>query len=110
MRTNEKKNKSGKTSNMLMNIFDTLFIMILCFGTLLTAMLMKEKSTGVMDYTINIKTFALTIGGLVLYMSFIIIQSEKSLKSMIDHIYGDKTSEKKTKEGKKRMKSNRKTA
>ena len=110
MRTNKQKNKGVKTNNMLMNIFDTLFIMILCFGTLLTAMLMKEKSTGVMDYTINIKTFALTIGGLVLYMSFIIIQSEKSLKSMINCIYGDKTSEDKTKENKKHMKSSRETA
>lgn len=110
MKTNGKKNKGVKRNKMLMNIFDTLFIMILCFGTLLTAMLMKEKSTGVMDYSINIKTFALTIGGLLLYMSFIIIQSEKSLKSMINHIYGDKASENKTKESKKHIKSNRETA
>jgi len=95
MKNNEKKINAKKTNGMLMNVFDTLFIMILCFGTLLTAMLMKEKSTGVMDYTIDLKTFALTIGGLILYMSFIIIQSEKSLKSMINCIYGDKETEKK---------------
>ena len=42
-----------KQTNIFMIIFDTMFIMLLCFATLLTAMLMKGHSLGGLDYHIN---------------------------------------------------------
>lgn len=77
-------------NSLLLNVFDTLFIMILCFATLLSAMLLKGKSNGVMDYSIDWITFGVTLSALVIYMAFIITQSEKGLKTMINHIYGTK--------------------
>jgi len=84
-----KKNKSVKNS-MFLAVFDTVFIMILCFATLLSAMLMKGKSDGLMDYSINWITLGVTFSALVAYMIFIISQSEKGLKDMINHVYGKK--------------------
>lgn len=84
----EKKGKSKK-SKMLVEIFDSMFIMLLCFGTLLTAMLMQGESSE-LTYVINFKTLAITVIGLVVYLVFVLSQSEKGLKSMVNHIYSDK--------------------
>jgi flagellar motor component MotA len=60
--------------------------MILCFGTLLTAMLMKGSDLS-LTYTIHIKTFLVVIIGLAACLTFILIHSEKGLKKIIDHLY-----------------------
>ena len=84
----EMKHKTNKKGNILIETFDTLFIMILCFATLLTAMLMKGEVTGEMEYCVNYTTVIITLLGLVIYLSFILTQSDKGLKSMIQKLYG----------------------
>ena len=56
-----------KKNSKMMTIFDTLFIMVLCFATLLSAMIMKGKSVGAMNYSINWLSFGLTIDITSLY-------------------------------------------
>ena len=62
---------SGKTGkNRFMEVFDVLFIMVLCFATLLSTMLMRGKvlvgsgGGGGMTYTFWAWTFLLTFLGL----------------------------------------------
>lgn len=76
-----------KKKNRLAEIIDSLFIMILCFTTLLTAMLMKGDGGGTLKYTISFQTFIASILGLAICLFFIINQSEKELKHMINKIY-----------------------
>lgn len=83
---NKDKNKKSK---MLVEIFDSMFIMLLCFGTLLTAMLMQGESSE-LRYVVNFKTLAITVLGLIVYLVFVLSQSEKGLKSMVNHIYSSK--------------------
>ncbi len=75
-----------KKQNIFLEIVDSLFIMVLCFGTLLTAMLMKNVSTN-LTYTIHINTLLTVILGLVVYLAFTLSHSEKGLKKVIEHIY-----------------------
>lgn len=88
MKKNELKNQS-----FVMTVFDTLFIMILCFATLLSSMIMKGDLVGLVDYSINWQTFSLTLLLLVVYIVFVVIQSEKGLRDVISSIYGDKNVE-----------------
>lgn len=83
------KHKESKGNSILLELFDTLFIMILCFGTLLSAMLMKGEVIGGMKYSIDFKSFIITILGLVVYLCFILPQSDKGLRKMIKQLYED---------------------
>lgn len=74
----------------LIELADSLFIMILCFATLLTAMLLTTGIKEGMDYTIKPISFAVIIISLVIYLAFVLHNSEKELKTMI-HILYDKT-------------------
>jgi len=80
-----KKNKKEK--NLVVEIFDSLFIMFLCFATLLSAMLLKNNIIGGLDYTIHIKTLVTTFLGLAIYLLYMLNRSDKGLKVMIDYIY-----------------------
>jgi hypothetical protein len=71
---------------IFLEILDSLFIMILCFATLLTAMLMKNNSIR-LSYTIHIKTFLVVLFGLIVYLTFVLRNSEKGLKKMIEHLH-----------------------
>ncbi|TGE31828.1 hypothetical protein [Desulfosporosinus sp. Sb-LF] len=76
----------------LMGIFDVLFIMILCFATLLTTMLMQGgvlvgDSTSGIHYVFKISTFLVIVAGFVGYLIFIIPQSEKELRVMVKQVY-----------------------
>lgn len=82
--------KVNKKNNILLEAFDALFIMLLCFGTLLSAMLMQGKAISGMKYSINFTTLFITLLGLFVYLSFIIFQSDKGLKSMIKQLYDNK--------------------
>lgn len=82
------KNKSKK-SKLIVEIFDSMFIMILCFATLLSAMLMQGGGSE-LKYVINFRTLIITVTGLVVYLVFLLSQSEKGLKSMVNHIYSNK--------------------
>ncbi|QOX61898.1 hypothetical protein FRZ06_00265 [Anoxybacterium hadale] len=75
-----------KKRKIIFEIFDSLFIMILCFGTLLTAMLMKDSSIR-LSYTIHMKTFLIVLVGLFVYFAFVLNNSEKGLKKTIEHLY-----------------------
>ena len=75
-----------KKQNIFFEIVDSLFIMLLCFGTLLTAMLMKGGSIN-LTYAIHIKTLLTVILGLAIYLTFTLSYSEKGLKKVIEHIY-----------------------
>lgn len=84
--------------NIFVGIFDILFIMVLCFISLLVPMLIRGKvlvgsgSSGGLHYTFSWPTFLLTlfiIGG---YVYFVITQSDKELRHMIKKIYDAKDS------------------
>ena len=78
-----------KQTNIFMIVFDTMFIMLLCFATLLTAMLMKGHSMRGLDYHINYLTFGIMVIALLIYMFLLVTNSEKGLRSMIKMIYAD---------------------
>lgn len=76
-------------SNIFMMVFDTFFILVLCFATLLTAMLMKGDSMGGLNYHVNYLTFGVMVIALLIYIFLLLINSEKGLRSMIETIYVD---------------------
>lgn len=86
------ENHKNKKNNIILEIFDSMFIMILCFATLLSAMLLQNKDVK-MSYIINFKTLLITFIGLAVYMAFMLNQSQKGLKSMIEHIYKNESTE-----------------
>ena len=77
----------GKVWTFLVEAFDILFVMVLCFVTLLTTMLMRGKvivgsgSGGGLTYSFNMASFAFTASFLVIYLVYIIHHSEGELKS-----------------------------
>lgn len=78
--------KSGR-SKVLIEIFDTLFILILCFLTLFTALIISKNNISDLNYKVNYKTLAATISGLVVYLAFVHANSEKGLKEVLSEIY-----------------------
>lgn len=77
----------------LMEVFDVMFIMLLCFVILLTTMLMRGKvlvgsgSTGGMDYSFNLPIFLMLVLALGIYLVYVFSSSNKELKAMISHLY-----------------------
>lgn len=86
-----------KKRNTFWCIFDVLFIMILCFATLLTTMLMQggvlvgADGTSGIHYTFGLLSFSLVVAGFGLYLYYIIPHSEKELQEMIIMHYGEKS-------------------
>jgi hypothetical protein len=78
-----------KQTNIFMMVFDTFFILVLCFATLLTAMLMKGDSMGGLNYHVNYLTFGIMVIALLIYIFLLLINSEKGLRNMIETIYVD---------------------
>lgn len=76
-------------TNIFMMVFDTFFILVLCFATLLTAMLMKGDSMGGLNYHVNYLTFGVMLIALLIYIFLLLINSEKGLRNMIETIYVD---------------------
>jgi len=81
--------KTKKKTNFWVELADSMFIMILCFATLLTAMLMSGNTGGELSYGINFKTLGVVITSLFVYLTYILFQSDKELKSMIHRLYSD---------------------
>ncbi|KNZ42200.1 hypothetical protein [Acetobacterium bakii] len=79
--------KKTKEKKLALEIFDSLFIMLLCFATLLSAMLLKNNSGAGLDYTIHVKTLITTFLGLAIYLLYMLNRSDKGLKTMINYIY-----------------------
>jgi len=78
---------------MWMEVFDVMFIMLLCFIILLTTMLMRGKvlvgsgSTGGINYSFNLPIFMMIVASLGFYMFYVISRSDKELKAMIKYCY-----------------------
>ncbi|WP_407313546.1 hypothetical protein [Desulfosporosinus sp. SB140] len=87
-----KKLKKPKNSFWI-EVFDVMFIMLLCFVILLTTMLMRGKvlvgsgSTGGIDYSFNLLSLMMVIAALGIYMFYVIFRSDKELQSMINYNY-----------------------
>lgn len=84
---------SAKKSSVLVELFDVFFILILCFATLLTTMLMRGKvlvgsgGSGGFEYHFSLPFFILTFGALGIYLLYVLPQSNRELRSMIKKIY-----------------------
>lgn len=76
-----------KKHHWVLELADSLFIMILCFATLLTAMLLTTGIKEGMDYTIKPASFAAIIMSLGIYLAFVLYHSDKELRMMIHVLY-----------------------
>lgn len=80
----------------LVKIFDVLFILILCYLSLLTPIIMRGKvlvgggSGGGMQYIFTWPSLILCLLAAGIFGYFLITHSEKELKSLIDNVYGKK--------------------
>lgn len=93
MKDAEKREKHE--NSLSMEVFDVMFIMLLCFVILLTTMLMRGKvlvgsgSTGGIDYSFNLPIFMIIVVALGSYMFYVISRSNKELKAMIKYSYDE---------------------
>jgi len=73
-------------------IFDTVIIMVLCFVTLLATMIFQGGiiigggSKG-LSYAIKWPSFLITIGGLAFYLIYILRESDKELRKMVNFLH-----------------------
>lgn len=87
------KKRIKHENSLWMEVFDVMFIMLLCFIILLTTMLMRGKvlvgsgSTGGIDYSFNLPIFMMIVAALGFYMFYVISRSDKELKAMIKYCY-----------------------
>lgn len=84
------KETTPKKKNMLVELMDSMFIMVLCFATLLTAMLITSNFSEKLSYVINAKTLGAVVAGLICYLMYVLLHSEKELKEMIHQLYQTK--------------------
>jgi len=89
------KQTKKKKGNIFLEIFDAMFIMLLCFGTLLSAMLMQMNAAVGMKYHLNYITFGIMLICLMIYIFLVLTHSEKGLKRIIKIIYADNESHQK---------------
>ena len=75
--------------------FDVLFIMLLCFATLLSTMLMRgtvivgaDAAAG-LEYSFDIASFFITAAALGFYLLYIVNKSEKELREMVKKVYDE---------------------
>lgn len=86
--------KGTKTQSTLGMAIDVLFIMALCFGTLLTTMLMRgtvlvgSGGGGGMDFNFSVPAFMGTLAGLLLYLGYLLTRSERQLRAVCNSSYG----------------------
>ncbi len=85
-----------KRGSLFMEIFDVIFIMILCFGILLTTMLMQGgvlvgSSTSGIHYHFKVSTLLIVAAGFAAYLTYIISNSDKELKIIIKQMYAKKS-------------------
>lgn len=79
-----------------MKVFDVLFILILCYVSLLLPILMQGKvlvggsGEGGLVYSVNPLTILLCVSLFAIYGFFLLKNSEKELKVLINNVYGRK--------------------
>ena len=84
----------SRRMRLLIQWFDTLFIMALCFVTLLSTILLRgpvlsgEGSETAVDYTFGIGSCALVVAVFSAYLWYMLTRSERELKEMVNHVYG----------------------
>ena len=92
-------------ASFLVQCFDVSFIMILCFATLLTTMIVHGKvlvgagSGQGLDHSFKASTFLLVAAIFVIYMWYMLRHSDRELGDLVNHIYGEKTPDAKTPAG-----------
>lgn len=85
--------KNKKAHESFVQFFDAIFIMLLCFITLLGTMLMRgavivgSNSGDAIHYSFNIATFGIVAVCLAIYLLFILPQSNRELKLMVKEMY-----------------------
>jgi len=84
-----------KNNSKFSGIFDTVFIMALCFGTLFVTMIFQGGvivggDSKILSYIIKWPSFIITIGGLAIYLAALLKESNKELRNMIDFMYNKK--------------------
>lgn len=86
---------NNKKEKWFVLTFDVLFIMILCFATLLSTMLMRgtvivggDSSAG-MRYSLGAISFTGTFIAMGAYLLYVLTHSKKELKNMIGDLYDD---------------------
>ncbi len=82
-------NTNHKKKKLLSEIFDSFFIMIICFATLLTAMLLKGNVMNEAVYRVDWLTLGILVLSLIIYLSFILHQSDKELRKIMSERYKD---------------------
>ena len=88
----------------LVGAFDVLFIMLLCFATLLATMLGRGKvlvgegAGEEMGYAFTLPTFLAVLLGLALYLLFVVLRSNRELRRMIGVLYGREADEERREE------------
>ena len=76
--------------------FDTLFMMGLCFVTLLATMLLRGKvlvgegAGSGLDYSFGFGSCILVLLLFGVYIVYMLVHSERELKDMVNHVYGPK--------------------
>ena len=76
--------------------FDALFMMVLCFVTLLATMLLRGKvlvgegATSGLDYSFGYTSCILVLLLFGVYIVYMLVHSERELKDMVNHVYGPK--------------------
>jgi len=76
------------TSNAFVKVFDIVFIMLLCFGTLLATMLLRGKTVNNAHiYDVKLPIVILTVVGFTLYFLYLLRHSHKELKLMVEEMY-----------------------
>lgn len=84
------KKRDWKATFMM--VWDIMFVLILCFVILLTTMLVT-KSTGSTEftgYTISVPILAGVVISLVVYLGFMLTNSLKSLRRLVDKFFSGK--------------------
>ena len=90
----------NRLKTALIQWFDILFIMGLCFITILATMkargtvLVGSGASGGFDYSFSLPVFLLVGVILGVYLWYLINHSEKELKDMVNHIYGPAAADK----------------
>lgn len=81
--------KDKKEKELLWTLFDTFFVLILCFVILLTTMLVTKNHNAAAShgYQLNILLLFGVILSLVIYLGFMLKKSLSELRSMIENYF-----------------------
>lgn len=94
---NKEKILAGGSSWDLVKVFDVLFILVLCYVTLLIPILLQGTvlvgaGEASLNYTVNPFTALLSILAFAAYMWYMLRNSNKELQGLINNVYGEKGS------------------